>query len=209
MNNTLLRLVQQAKERIKVEKAQASKSGAPAPIRNSPTASARAFHQGSVKPVPAGRPDVFEDSSPFAVDDNQRDSLQAETFDCEKDGDGQCEASSTDDVNIQRQDNNTKRAFVKHEIVNVSSPNRKRHKPSRSLEQRLPVNSCILPVESGRDAIPRREISATLLSRLLVACGNVKQVQDNIFALRLDASPKHCAVYMTSERGSERHRYNK
>jgi hypothetical protein len=136
VNNTLLRLVQEAKDRLEAEKSQASKSHTPAPIRLTPLEKARGqLHQGSVHPARPARPghSEYRVSLLLDVDDeNNNDAafLQAENPD---DSDERSESSSNDDVAIEHTNKHT--ASLKDKQANVyralsSGPTKRQEKIS-------------------------------------------------------------------------------
>lgn len=197
-----MKLVQEAKERLEVEKRQASKARNPVPITKTPTGSARPFHKGSVHPVQDDHGNAFLDSPLFASDDNQNNPPQAER---KYDHDGQSDNSSTNEMNFRMQQHeNTKRAFVQRRDVHSPPMQIKRHKPSESLGKISSVPSPVHPTYTrNASSSTGQELSAKLLSKILLGNDIVKQVEDGVFAMRLDESA-HCSiVYLTTERGSK------
>ena len=117
VNNTLLRLVQEAKDRLEAGKSQASKSHTPAPIRRTPLEKARGqSHQGSVHPARPGHSEYWVSLLLDVDDENNNDTtfLQAENPD---DSDERSESSSNDDVAIEHTNKHTASLKVKQANV--------------------------------------------------------------------------------------------
>jgi len=199
----LLRLVQEAKSRLEVEKGQASKVNTPAPSRNTPGGPGRGKpQQGSVHPAQAGRAE-FQDSPLFALDDNDDDPPQAENTDND---DEQSETSSTDDVITRHrlQDMKMKRTYAQE--TNVHSPLSgltKRHKTSDTSAQAPHSHTRAVHATSERFNSKRHEIDAGILGRILLTHREVRRMHDRVFSVRLKQGSQIIIVYMTTERASE------
>jgi hypothetical protein len=191
VNHTLLRLVQEAKERLEVEKSQASKSNTPMPFRNTP-----GIAQGSVPRHQAGRVD-FQDSPLFASDDDERDSPQAEHT---KD-DQRSEATSTDEVVYNRGRLDAKRTYVTAD--NAESPDSGSYKRRRASAFGSPAGSAGSQLaHNGKAAtLKREEVPAPTLVQLLKRSKIFKLSQPEVFAYRPGRTGH--TVYITTQQTSK------
>lgn len=205
VNNTLLRLVQEAKDRLEVEKSQASKVHTPTPIRRTPLEKAREqSQQGSVHPARPGH-SKNRDSPLYNEDhDNDVTFLQAEN---PNDKDERSGSSSTNDVALEHTNKHTGSVKMKEANIHRGPPSGpvKRQKTSIRTEQigssRTPT---IQKIIAANPEIERREVSASSICKILASQKTIRSMQDNIFGIRLEASSDEYNVYMTTETYSER-----
>lgn len=202
MNNTLLKLVQQAKERLEVEKGQASKAHSIAPAMRTPAESAPKFRQGSVNPTPDRRRNASQDSPLFASDDDQLASPYAERIYDRSHQDDQSEASSTNGMRFRMQHEITKRNFVQQTNVNSLPSQAKRYNPTQSLGKDVSEHT---PIRSAVPATPLtgQVVSAELLWRILLNSGKARKMQNRVLAVGPQSQDFPSVVYLTTERGSE------